>query len=90
MQVKRITLLSAFLLQFGFSFGQAVHHAKVNTSGAEAYFEIASALVNGGDKNTISWQRLFQTRPYQMMIAGNAFDTAVLKSNMQHVFSPAS
>ncbi|RYZ26625.1 MAG: hypothetical protein EOO10_15020 [Chitinophagaceae bacterium] len=90
MQVKRIILLSAFLFQFIFSFGQAVHHAKVNTAGAEAYFEIASALVKGGDKHTVSWQRLFQAPAYQMMIAGNAFDTAVLKSNMQQVFSPAS
>ena len=84
MQVKRITLLSAFLLQFSFSFGQTVNHAKVNTSGAEAYFEIATALVKGGDKHTVSWQRLFQAQPYQMMIAGNAYDTVVLKSNMQH------
>ena len=90
MHVKRLPLLSAFLLQFGFSFGQTMQNEKVNTSGVEAYFKIASALVKGGGDNTISWQLLFQTPPYQMMITGNALDTAVLKSNMQHVFSPAS
>jgi len=90
MRVKRFIILSTFLLQFDFSFAQAMRNEKVNTTGAEAYFKIASALAKGGHENTISWQPLFQALPYQMMISGNALDTAVLKSNMQQVFSPAS
>ena len=90
MRVKRFIILSAFLLQFDFSFAQAMRNEKVNTTGAEAYFKIASALAKGGNENTISWQSLFQAAPYQIMISGNALDTPVLKSNMQQVFSPAS
>jgi hypothetical protein len=77
-------------LEFGFSYGQTMLKEKVNTSGAEAYFKIASALEKGGEENNVSWQFLFQTLPYQMMIAGNALDTVVLKSDMQRVFSSAS
>ena len=86
MQIKRLPLLTALLLQFSFSFGQAIQNEKVNTSGAEAYFKIASELGKVSDVNTISWQILFQTIPYQMLI-GNLIDTAVLKSHMQQVFS---
>jgi hypothetical protein len=77
-------------MQFGFSFGQTMRNEKVNTSGAEAYFSIASAIAKRTNENTIPWQLLFQALPYQMMISGNALDTAALKSNMQRVFSPAS
>ena len=86
MQINRIPLLFLLMLQFSFSFGQAIQSEKVNTSGAEAYFKIASELGKGGDVNTISWQLLFQTTPYQILI-GNFIDTAVLKSHMQQVFS---
>lgn len=89
-QVKLITLLSAFILVFCTSHGQAIQNSKVNTSGAEAYFKIATALAKGDAKNTIPWQSLFQTPPYQMMIAGHVIDTAALKSNMQTVFSLTS
>jgi hypothetical protein len=87
MQIKRLPLLTLLLLQFSFSFGQAIQNERVNTSGAEAYFKIASELGKGSDVNTISWQLLFQTIPYRMII-GTFIDTAVLKSHMQQVFSP--
>jgi len=90
MQVKPLLLIIAFLVQFGFSFSQSMHNKKVNTSGAEAYFKIASALEKGDEENNVSWQLLFQTSPYQMMIAGNALDTIVLKSDMQRVYAAAS
>ncbi len=90
MQIKRLPLLIVFWLQFGLSFGQTMHKEKINTSGAEAYFKIASTLEKAGGENIVSWQLLFQTPPYQMMIAGNALDTAVFKTDMLRVFSFAS
>ena len=90
MQVKRHLFLIPFLLNLSLSFGQSIHTEKVNTSGAEAYFRIASAFEKTGGETIPSWQPLFQTPPYQMMIAGNAIDTTALKSEMRRVFSSPS
>ena len=87
MPIKRFPLLLTFCLQFSLASAQVRHPEKVNTTAAEAYFTIASALAKNGDINTAPWPRLFQTAPYQMMIAGNAVDTVALKVAMQRIFS---
>lgn len=87
MQLKKALLLIAFMLQVYFSYGQTTSNEKVNTSGAEAYFNIATLLEGGSADKASSWQLLFQTPPYQMMISGKAIDTTVLKSEMRRVFS---
>lgn len=86
MQIKLLPIITTLLLQFSFSFGQVYQNERVNTSGAEAYLKIASELAKGRDVSTVSWQPLFQTVPYQMII-GSLIDTVVLKSHMQQVFS---
>jgi hypothetical protein len=87
MQLKKASLLIAFMLQVYFSYGQTTPNEKVNTSGAEAYFKIATLLEGGSADKAIPWQLLFQTPPYQMMISGKAIDTTVLKLEMRRMFS---
>ncbi|RYE19549.1 MAG: hypothetical protein EOP45_12500, partial [Sphingobacteriaceae bacterium] len=87
--MKKASLLIALMLQICFSYGQTTANEKINTSGAEAYFKIATLLEGGSAEKAIPWQLLFQTPPYQMMISGKAIDTTVLKSEMSRIFSSA-
>ena len=90
MQSQRY-IFTVFILFFSFyTFAQSSRITKVNTSGAEAYFQVTHLLESGKSESAVHWQTLFSTPVYQMMIAGNAIDTNKLKTEMMHVFSPSS
>ena len=87
--IRSISVTGLVLLTYS-SFGQTTQTNKVNTSAAEAYFEVADALKSGSDENTNAWQKLFSTPVYQMMIAGRAIDTVALKAEKKHMFAPST
>jgi hypothetical protein len=89
MQLTRPIIITGLALISLYCFGQNSQTTKINTSAAEAYFKIADALKSGGE-DTIAWQTLFRTPVYQMMIAGQAIDTAALKAEMKRVFAPST
>lgn len=89
MLTKRLFLLSGLLIVTFSSFSQPLTE-KVNTASAEAYFSMATLLKNGHEEVESQWQALFQTPVYQMMIAGKAIDTIVLKVEMRQVFGAAN
>jgi len=90
MQLTRSIFVTGLVLLTYCSFGQTTQTNKVNTSAAEAYFKVADAIKSvTGEENT-AWQLLFGTPIYQMMIAGRAIDTIVLKAEMRHVFGPSA
>ena len=86
MKQTRLLLLIPLLLLCHTFHGQDNTHSKVNISGAEMYFQVATALKSGDTNTQVPWQSLFQTPAYQMMIAGNAMDTSTLKLEMFRVF----
>lgn len=90
MHKKQLRLLNIFLLTCIISFSQDINKNKINTSAAQAYFKIAHELEKGGNNENISWQILFKTLPYKMMIDGNAIDTIDFKSKMKQAFSLTS
>jgi hypothetical protein len=87
MQSKNYLLFVLLIFYFQLTYGQLKSNTKVNTSGAEAYLKVASALENGLSEKGVPWQNLFQTPVYQMLIAGKAIDTTFLKADMLRVFS---
>ncbi len=90
MKLNSLRILFPLLFFCQTSTGQNSYHNKINTSGAEMYFLIAAAIKADSGNGKIPWQSLFQTPPYQMMIAGNAIDTNILKSEMHRVYSTSS
>jgi len=82
----RLVLLSGLLFLFFQSSGQSPKIKRVNTSGIEAYFNVANVLKSGTEVGRKEWQELFQSPVYQMMIAGGAIDTSLLKAEMQQVY----
>ncbi len=89
MQPKKIWLFFLVVLSFKESYGQNKPDAKINTSAAAAYFKIVSALQHGMPTKDVTWQTLFQTPIYQMLIGGKAVDTTVLKTEMLRVYTSA-
>ena len=87
--MRYILLLSLFITTTR-GFTQTSFDKKINTSAAEAYFNIARELQAGTDIKLLDWNRLFNTQPYQMMIGGGRIDTATLKSEMINVFAKNS
>jgi hypothetical protein len=60
---KQVLLLLAFFVPFGFSFGQSLNKDKINTTGAEAYFEIATALEKGESVTAFPGNGYFKHHP---------------------------
>jgi len=90
MKFTRFILVSLLIISIYSSFGQTTKINKVNTSVAEAYFEVAEALKSGIYENSTAWQKLFASQIYQMMISGGGIDTVTLKTEMMHVFDPSA
>lgn len=83
----RLKILSTILLSVyvQFSIGQKIHN-KVNTIAAESYFAVVEELKEGKNRDSISWNKIFSTEIYKMMISGQAVDTNVFKNEMIRVY----
>ena len=88
--LKKYILFISLILSVQISFAQLNNSSEIDISAAVKYFKIADILQTNSEPGSDSWEELFKTPVYQMMIPAGAIDTNELKAEMRLVYMPSS